>query len=131
MKRLLLGLVLVSSISSFASCKMEEKTEQLINKLEKYDVIIKQKFVRSDIQETKELIESSKFCDDSFAALSLCTSLATEHAYFGGLKAKKVSDQYSLEKVLYEFAEMFYVPTSDSFGCNLIELDFPALSESN
>jgi hypothetical protein len=131
MKKILLGLALLSSISSFASCKVEDKTEKLINKLDKYDVTIKQRFVRDDIQETKELIASGQFCDDSFAALSLCTSLVTEHAYFGGLKASKASNQYSLEKALYEFAEMFNAPTSNSFGCNLIELDFPALSGSN
>jgi hypothetical protein len=130
MKKLLIGFTLLASVSSFATCKMEKKTKKLIRNIEMNNVVIKQKFVKRDIQETIELIEQGNFCNDSFAAISLCTSLVTEHAYFGGLKAQDETKQYSLEKSIYEFAEMFYVPTSGSFGCNLIDLDFPALSDN-
>lgn len=106
---------------------MEVKTKNLINNLENNNVEIKQRFVRSDIEETKELIKEGRYCNDGFAALSLCTGLVIEHAYFGGLKAEDESKQYSLEKSLYEFAKMFNIPNSNNFGCNLIELDFPAL----
>jgi hypothetical protein len=127
MKKILIGLTLMTSLSSFASCKMERVTKKLIKNIEMNNVVIKQNFVLNDIKEAKDLINEGKFCDNGFAAISLCTSLVTEHAFFGGLTAEKESKQYALELSLYKFAQMFDVPTANSFGCNLIELNFPTL----
>lgn len=126
-KTLTISALLSICISSFAKCDMEVKTKRLIDNIDKFNVQIKQGFVKKDIEETKQLIQEGTYCSDNFAPLSLCTSITTEHAYFGGLQTEDESDQYELEKSLYEFALKFPVPTSTSFGCNLKELEFPTL----
>lgn len=124
MKKLLICLTLLISISSYADCPEEKSAKKIINIFDSAIDIYPKTSTWKSLFKVTNAIRVGAFCNDLYLQLGLCNDLVVEKV-MDNLKLAPMRLIPQLEKAMFEYGNHFDAPgESNGFTCNLKNLKF-------